>query len=695
MRKGLKRSGILLIAIGILALAYHFGNQTGSSIPYEPTPYEPADLAPPTPIVEDTPGTDSMPVIPDANDLIKPSFIQPVSSLSHKVKIISVNAAPFAPVEMKSNPAIDEAKPVALESTPVKSTPSIIPERTQEESSTPVPLAPRRRVMDDDDVAWHVIAGPGGKNGPSAERFFPEPGSMSLGPPDGVVLHESPKPAMATSIPPAPVETTKRKEDTPQNLKPGPPPKPAPSTAQPIPVRSDESKVMSNESPAKSEIQHAVAGSALQHESSPITHQSSRITSSTPPSNKLDPQQSKPEANTKLYSPPVTPSASPPGPIPLKTQPSNATRASDRSVVARISDLSVGTRSPDPSVVARSPNRDTQPKGPPSISGKGQPKIKIIALYPKPPEAKAAENTTKLGIREPAPKLAAAVSVAHHDQSSLPPMRARIESLQSAPESNRPKTKITDLPPVPLESKAPSRPAKSGIQQVVAVSSAKPDSNPVKLAVIRNVQPVLVKPQTRPPEKPAVSTEGLVFLPPAELPTGVTAAATEFATQKLMARSLSSPTGVAARLAHARVNSSGPDGSELILAGALMDQSAVDDGHPPVYSTTGVVQLTASKEEIAAKAHLDYVTSGMIILGEPEGPGTPTPASMTERNLKTVIRAACGDMINDLEIRLESDRTLHIRVKAPGATEQELRQTILALPDLADFKIQLNIQISS
>ena len=121
------------------------------------------------------------------------------------------------------------------------------------------------------------------------------------------------------------------------------------------------------------------------------------------------------------------------------------------------------------------------------------------------------------------------------------------------------------------------------------------------------------------------------------------------------------------------------------------DRSAVDEEHSQVYSTTGVVQLTASKQEIAAKAHLDYVTNGTVILGEPEEPTITWPASAQERHMKKTIREACGNRINDLEVTLESDHTLRVRLKAPRGAEQELRQTIMALPDLADFKIQLNI----
>src|SRR5260370_35935199 len=54
MRKALKRSGLLLIATGVLALAYHVGNLSSPSIFYEPTPYEAADLAAPTPIAPES-----------------------------------------------------------------------------------------------------------------------------------------------------------------------------------------------------------------------------------------------------------------------------------------------------------------------------------------------------------------------------------------------------------------------------------------------------------------------------------------------------------------------------------------------------------------------------------------------------------------------------------------------------------------
>jgi hypothetical protein len=224
-----------------------------------------------------------------------------------------------------------------------------------------------------------------------------------------------------------------------------------------------------------------------------------------------------------------------------------------------------------------------------------------------------------------------------------------------------------------------------------------PPEAPAKLPVVVSGQPRPEKAKAVSPAKLAVPSEGVVFLPPAELPTCVTAAATELATQKLMARSLSGPKGVAASLAHKKVGPSGPDGSELILAGGLMDYEGapvVEERNPQSYSTTGFVKLTASKEEIAANAHLDYVTSGVVILGNPEEPTITSPPAGSEQSLRNSIQAACGGKIKDLELNLESDHTLRIRLQVPWDLEQELRHTILALPALADYKVHLSIQVS-
>jgi hypothetical protein len=165
-----------------------------------------------------------------------------------------------------------------------------------------------------------------------------------------------------------------------------------------------------------------------------------------------------------------------------------------------------------------------------------------------------------------------------------------------------------------------------------------------------------------------------------------------------MARSMSSPTGVAARLAYNKqVGSSGPDGSDLILAGGLMDYEGaqvLEEGHPKTYSTTGMAKLTASKEEIAAHAHLDYVTNGIVVLGDPEPPTTSLPNAVQLQNLKNLIQVACGNRIQDLQVHLESDHNLRIRLQAPWDDEQELRHTILALPALLDYKVHLSIQVS-
>jgi hypothetical protein len=112
----------------------------------------------------------------------------------------------------------------------------------------------------------------------------------------------------------------------------------------------------------------------------------------------------------------------------------------------------------------------------------------------------------------------------------------------------------------------------------------------------------------------------------------------------------------------------------------------------------GVVKLTASKQEIAAGAHLDYVTSGVVLLGEPEL-GDPKsdnlkPHVAREQGLKKSIEAACGEKIKGLELNLESDHILRIRMQATREAEQEIRRTILAIPALANYQVHFDFQAS-
>jgi hypothetical protein len=169
------------------------------------------------------------------------------------------------------------------------------------------------------------------------------------------------------------------------------------------------------------------------------------------------------------------------------------------------------------------------------------------------------------------------------------------------------------------------------------------------------------------------------------------------ATQKLIARSLGSPTGVAARLANFQGNSPRPSKGQILLASAEMeaDQSRlrINDAALKPYTTTGVVNFRASKEEIAAQAHLDYVSSGLVILPASEEPTITAPTSVQEFLVKNAIRQACGDKIKDLQVNLEPSRCLKIRLNAANQSDQEhLNRTILALPELASYRISLSVE---
>ena len=120
------------------------------------------------------------------------------------------------------------------------------------------------------------------------------------------------------------------------------------------------------------------------------------------------------------------------------------------------------------------------------------------------------------------------------------------------------------------------------------------------------------------------------------------------------------------------------------------------NGVPKPYTTTGVVNFRASKEEIAAQAHLDYVTSGLVILPAPEEPRITPPLSVQERLLKDAIQEACGDKVKNLEVALESNHSLKIRLQvANEADRKELTQTILTLPALGSYHVSLSVQVAS
>jgi len=90
----------------------------------------------------------------------------------------------------------------------------------------------KRRPIEDEDVAWHVIETPGAKALPASAdptRLFPEPGTSAQGLPDAIPLSEAPAPVKAPMIQSQPVVQARHEEqatELPKNL---PVPKPAAS----------------------------------------------------------------------------------------------------------------------------------------------------------------------------------------------------------------------------------------------------------------------------------------------------------------------------------------------------------------------------------------------------------------------------------------------------------------------------------
>jgi hypothetical protein len=640
MRKGIKRGSVLLVATGFLALAYYLGSQCGSSIPIEPTPYDPSDLDPPVPIVEDLP-LPAPPTAPhESKEPVPKNHPEPASSISRRIRILSVDAAPLQP---KPNEMIIPA--VAVEKEPAKEADS----QSLRDDDTPQPAA-RRRPLEEDEVAWHVVETPGKKpSSGTGASLFSEPGASGHGDETG---HETIKSEIIPSR--VAVEPEARRQTPALSHRPN---------AIPATKAAPESSMLSQEK--KPAVDPVPLMKAQKIE--PIKSRLSASTTQVAPPPKIDPATAKQESKKEISGP-------------IQSSPASATATKSTMVsMAPVATASVESSG----VVKPSDVRMTPKEGLPQARPR---KAKIIALLPLPSIVGTERTPPKAKIRDLEPKAVTAPVV------SLPPAGAQFTSTEPAHELSESKPKVKILPPVSFKPRTDFVPIISTPEQ--RPSPLPRMSTPAIVPVVHKVQVPLEKTPEASTEKSKGPSPGEVFLPPAELPASVTSAASELATQKLISRSLNNSTGVAARLANASQGFSGSDGSTLILASARNGiESHLDDERSR--STTGTVHLTATKEEIAAAAHLDYVASGVVILDAPEPAITSSEVtpSAKEEMLKNAIRAACGVQVNDLDVSLEKNHSLRIRLKAPRDAEPDLRQTILSLPALADYKVHLSIQV--
>jgi len=647
MRKGLKRGSVLLIATGFLALAYHIGNQCGSSIPLEPPAYDPADLVPPTPIVEELPLPAPATGARECDEPVPTNGSKPVSSISRKIRILSVDAAPLEP---KPNEIIVPAS--AVEKEPAKIEDS--QDRALIHEEIPQPVS-RRRSVEEDEVAWHVVETPGSKPSPGSSTgatLFREP--AAVGHTDEGDHHEAMNSQIAPSRVAAEPSSLQRTAAQSRGSVTEPASVPLPEKA----TRLEDKKSAMDPSPAT--------------KSQKI--EPSRVPSNVSPTQAIPASRSnaptiKQESKTKAISAPS-----------IQPSPTSVSAAAHSSAVSK------------PPVLAQSPfgakasDISAPLKG--DLPGNRPRKARIVGLAPLPFKVATESTSIRARIRD----LESKSATWPPPLVSLPPANAKFSSMEPARELTRPKPKVKELPPLSFKPRTDSIPIISASKEPTA--SLQPPSASAIVPVVHKVQVPLEKTKVASPEKSTAPSLGEVFLPPAELPASVTSAASELATQKLISRSLNSSTGVAARLANASRGLSGPDGSALILAGGQSGaESLVDE---EARSATGTVHFTATKEEIAAGAHLDYVTSGVVILGDPLSAiasSEVTPSAQQEL-LKNAIRAACGAQVSDLDVSLERNHSLRISLKATHDAEPDLRQMILALPALTDYKVHLNIQVS-
>lgn len=185
--------------------------------------------------------------------------------------------------------------------------------------------------------------------------------------------------------------------------------------------------------------------------------------------------------------------------------------------------------------------------------------------------------------------------------------------------------------------------------------------------------------------------------PPRQLPVSIMDSAPLVARQKLIARSIGTSTGVASRLANAQLTPADQKNGFVLASAALESEQAAsqqDDSSLKPYATTGTVSLRSSREEIAAQAHLDYVTSGLVILPAAERPRITPPASVQETFLRSLIQKACGEKIRNLQVALQSNQSLNVAFSAANDTErEELTRTIFTLPELAAYRLTVSVEV--
>jgi len=168
------------------------------------------------------------------------------------------------------------------------------------------------------------------------------------------------------------------------------------------------------------------------------------------------------------------------------------------------------------------------------------------------------------------------------------------------------------------------------------------------------------------------------------------------ARQKLIARSMGGLTGVAAQLANAHTPGAQKNGFVLASAALEAEQalSQHDDASLKPYATTGTVSLRSTKEEIAAQAHLDYVTSGLVILPAAEQPRITPPASVQETFLRNLIQKACGEKMRNLQVALQPNQSLNVVFSAVNDAErEELTRVIFTLPELAAYRLTVSVEV--
>jgi hypothetical protein len=114
-----------------------------------------------------------------------------------------------------------------------------------------------------------------------------------------------------------------------------------------------------------------------------------------------------------------------------------------------------------------------------------------------------------------------------------------------------------------------------------------------------------------------------------------------------------------------------------------------ETGRRPAAPPAKAVAVPAAPSEAATPAGAPYVTSGVVTFDDPEPTATPSAYDLKKR-----IAKACGHAAKDVEVVIKSNTCLGVQLRVhDAAAADRISETILGMPELACYEIDLNVQV--